>query len=101
VIGLRVAGGHFVERVERADTLAGGEVLNVDAAFGQLGDARCQALQPKPRPGKSRGQVDTMTMSMVDCAIAGVARLVAAAAPVAIPADLINLRRSIVYSRLC
>jgi hypothetical protein len=47
----------------------------VDAAFGQLFDAGSEALGAEmPRPGKSRGQVDTMTNSLRAWAIAGNAR---------------------------
>src|SRR5215217_2135222 len=48
---------------------------------------------PTPRPGKFLGQVVTMRQLMVPCAMAGIASVVAAAAPmVATEADLKNSR---------
>jgi hypothetical protein len=51
-IGLGVARGDGVEDVERADTLAGGEILRVEAAAAHVGDALRQSLGADTEPGE-------------------------------------------------
>jgi hypothetical protein len=64
VVGLGVARGDLVERIERADALAGGEVLHLDAAVAHLLDALGEALGAGveagevARPGGDHGDLD-------------------------------------------
>ena len=66
VIGLRVAGCHFVERIECADTLAGGVVGYLNAAVTDIAKTRGEALRTcsQPReiaaPGGNHGDFDTI-----------------------------------------
>jgi hypothetical protein len=61
-IGLRVARRDFVEHVERADALTGGEVFDLEVALRQLTDPRSQPLSGNakarevPGPGGNDGQ---------------------------------------------
>ena len=52
VVHLGVAGCHFVERVERFDTLAAGEVLNLHAAVGHVGQTLRETLCTGAEPGE-------------------------------------------------
>ena len=54
-----------------------------------------------PRPGKSRGQLETMVLYLEDAAMAGAATVAATAAVPATPAVEINFLRSINFSSSC
>ena len=66
VVALGIARGDFVEGVERADALTGGEVLDLDAALGHFVEARCEALGARAearevtRPGGDHRELDAV-----------------------------------------
>ena len=66
VIGLGVAGCHFVEGIECADPFAGGEILHLDAAVRHVGQVLGEALSAGPearevaRPGGDHDHLDAL-----------------------------------------